>query len=56
MLGSGLLTGLDREDMEWMEGEEVTSGENFCGDIGGVDTADICILDLLKGEMRKDHY
>ena len=29
MLGSGLLTGLDIEFSEWIEGEEVTSGENL---------------------------
>ena len=30
--------------MEWMEGEEVTSGENFIGDVGGVATADVSFL------------
>ena len=31
--------------MEWMEGEEVTSGENFIGDVGGVATADVSFLE-----------
>ena len=30
--------------MEWMEGEEVTSGENFIGDVGGVATAEVSFL------------
>jgi len=37
-MGVGLTKG-DLENCEWMEGEDVTSGLNFCGELGGVATA-----------------
>ena len=51
--GVGFILGLDvmsagvlfRDPViEWMEGDEVTSGENFIGDVGGVATLDFSFL------------
>ena len=55
MRGVGFMLGFDEMSagvllrdpvIEWMDGDDVTSGENFMGDVGGVATLDFSFLKL----------
>ena len=38
--------------LEWTEGDEVTSGENLYGEVGGVATGDFSFLQIFRSQSE----